>query len=82
MIWEEILGLAVSNGIFAVLFVLLLFYQLKDSRKREQKYQETIEKLGHNLDEALDIKEDLTEVKNMICFKLKEKKSEEKNKAV
>ena len=82
MIWEEILGLAVSNGIFAVLFVLLLFYQLKDSRNREQKYQNTIEKLNIHLDEALNMKEDISEVKNMICFKLKEKKSEEKDKAV
>ena len=63
MIWEEILGLAVSNGIFAVLFVLLLFYQLKDSRNREQKYQNTIEKLNIHLDEALNMKEDISEVK-------------------
>lgn len=82
MIWEEILGLAVSNGIFAVLFVFLLFYQLKDSRKREGKYQETVDKLSKHLDEALDIKEDIAEVKSMVCFKLKEKKNEAKNKAV
>ena len=66
MIFEEIMGLAVSNGLFAVLFVFLLFYSLKDSKKREAKYQDTIEKLN----------------KNLVCFKIKEKKNEEKDKAV
>lgn len=82
MIFEEIMGLAVSNGLFAVLFVFLLFYSLKDSKKREAKYQDTIEKLNKNLNQALDIKEDILEVKNLVCFKIKEKKNEEKNKAV
>ncbi|MDR1939385.1 MAG: bacteriocin, partial [Clostridiales bacterium] len=36
--------MAVANGIFAVLFVALLLYILKDGRAREQKYQETIKR--------------------------------------
>lgn len=35
---EEAIDLAVSNGIWAVLFVCLLAYLLKDSNKREKRY--------------------------------------------
>lgn len=82
MIFEEIMGLAVSNGLFAVLFVFLFFYSLKDSKKRETKYQDTIDKLNKNLVQALDVKEDIQEVKNMVRFKIKEKNNEEKDKAI
>ncbi len=37
-LWQEIVSVIVSNGIFAILFVLLFVYQLKDSKKREEKY--------------------------------------------
>ena len=40
--WEKIFTMAISNGIFACLFVALLVYELKDSRTREKKYQKTI----------------------------------------
>lgn len=75
MFFEEIMGLAISNGIFAVLFVFLLFYQLKDSGKREKKYQDTISSLAKHLEIVKDIKQDLYEVKNVVIFnKKKEKK--------
>lgn len=80
MIFEDIISLAVSNGIFAVLFVFLLFYQLKDSGKREKKYQATIEKLSSHLDIVEDVKESLLEIKNVIIFERKEKKSVNENK--
>lgn len=64
--WEEIFKLALSNGIWAVLFVSLLIYQLKDSAKREKKYQETIVKLNQHLDAVEDIKEELKEIRNKI----------------
>ena len=38
MVFEEILNLAISNGLWAVLFLMLLVYVLKDSRRREIKY--------------------------------------------
>ena len=60
--WEDILNIIISNGIFAVLFCSLLFYQLKDSRSREEKYQRTIEKLSNHLDIVEDIKEELVEI--------------------
>lgn len=53
--WEEIFNLAVNNGIWAVLFLALLVYQLKDSRTREEKYQKTIVGLSESLKVVHDI---------------------------
>jgi len=38
--WQEIFSAALSNGILSGLFVALLIYVLRDTAKREQKYQE------------------------------------------
>lgn len=64
--WKEIFSIVISNGIFAVLFVLLFFYQLKDSAKREQKYQKTIEELTTGLRALEDMKDDIEEIKDML----------------
>jgi hypothetical protein len=58
MIWEEAIGMAVSNGIFAVLFVALLLHILRDGKARETKYQETIKELGSALSVVNEIKND------------------------
>ncbi len=63
---EDIINIVISNGVFATLFVWLLFYQLKDSSKREQKYIATIEKLSKHLDIVEELKEDLTEIKQSL----------------
>ena len=77
MIIEDIMSLAISNGLFAVLFVLLLFYQLKDSAKREKKYQDTIECLSKHLNIIEDVDKNVEEIKNIVVFpKRKEKKNE------
>ena len=60
--WEEVFRLALANGLWAVLFVALLIYQLRDSSSREEKYQQTIYKLNNHLDVVEDIRE---EVKNI-----------------
>lgn len=60
---DEILQMAISNGLWATLFVFLLFYQLKDSAQREKKYQQTIENLSQNNDELLGIKKDVISVR-------------------
>ena len=70
--WEELIKMAVSNGIWAVLFLGLLVYQLKDSAKREVKYQETIESLTDKLNIVEDIKGDIVDIKTSIV-KLDEK---------
>lgn len=38
--WEEIFNQALGNGLLAALFVALLIYVLRDTAKREAKYQE------------------------------------------
>lgn len=47
--WEKILESAVANGVWAVLFCSLFIFELKDSRNREVKYQQTIERLSKSL---------------------------------
>lgn len=46
---EQIVNLAISNGLWAVLFVLLFFYQVKNSSNREKKYQQIIDNLTNSL---------------------------------
>lgn len=67
--WEEILNLALSNGIWSALFVGLFIYQLKDSTKREKKYQDTIQELSCHLGIVKDIKEEVREVKSFLFHK-------------
>ena len=38
--WEEIFAQALGNGLLAALFVALLVYVLRDTAKRERKYQQ------------------------------------------
>lgn len=69
--WEEILRMAVENGLWAVLFCGLLFYILKDGRAREHKYQSTIETLCNHLNKIEEVKdiadETLKNVKQKKC---------------
>lgn len=64
--WEQIFNLAISNGLFAVLFLGLLIYQLRDSRSREKRYQETIVKLGTALEIVQSVKHDVEDIKEML----------------
>lgn len=64
--WQKILELALTNGIWSALFVGLLIYELKDSSKREKKYQETIQKLNSHLEIVNDIKEEVKELRTAV----------------
>ena len=64
--WSEFVKIIVSNGIFAILFVCLLFYQLKDSQKREQAYRKTIEELAEHLVVIEEVKDEVEELKNYL----------------
>lgn len=64
--WQEIFEQALTNGIWSALFVGLLIFQLKDSSKREKKYQETIQKLNTHLDIVEDIKEEIKEIRSAV----------------
>lgn len=81
-LWEQIVSVVVSNGIFATLFVGLFCYQLKDSKRREEKYQKTIEDLTVHLDIIEDVKEDVLELKSLVMNKRSRKKSEKKPEAL
>ena len=65
-IWKEIISTIVSNGVFAILFVWLFCYQLKDSSKRETKYQQTIEQLTSSLQILDDVKQDISDIKDFL----------------
>jgi len=65
-IWNDILSIVVSNGIFAILFVWLFWYQLRDSAKREDRYQDTISELTKHLQILDDVKQDLTDIKEFL----------------
>jgi len=47
--WEDIILLAIGNGLWAVLSCLLLVYLLKDSKKREAKFTKLTEDLVDRL---------------------------------
>lgn len=76
-LWQEIVSVVISNGIFAVLFVALFFYQIKDSRKRETKYQKTIEELSQHIGTIKEIKEDVEELKSLVKTKRRRKNETE-----
>lgn len=75
--WDKIINLALSNGIWAVLFLMLLVFQLKDSKTRENKYQQTIENLGNALQVVKEVKEDVEEIKQTLNSGRRKPKNEE-----
>lgn len=73
MDWVLIGKMALSYGIFAVLFCMLLKYVLDENAKREEKYQKTIEKnqniiskLVEKLNIVEQLKDDVEEIKEII----------------
>ncbi len=73
---NEILTSALSQGIWAVLSVFLLFYILKAQEKRDQKqdereknYQEIISKITDKLSLVEVVKKDVEDIKQYIIKK-------------
>ncbi|MDE6210384.1 MAG: hypothetical protein K2G42_00195 [Clostridia bacterium] len=64
--WDQILQLAIGDGLWALLFCVLLIYELKDSRARETKYQNTISSLAKDLEYMKDIDEDIEDLNNAV----------------
>lgn len=50
----KLLELAVSQGIWAVLYIYLFFRMLRDNKEREEKYQNMINKLGDNIEDGIE----------------------------
>lgn len=68
--WDKIVDLAITNGLWAVMFLGLLIYLLKDSRAREIKYQNTIASLNKSLEVVVDIQKDVAKIKQkVLCDK-------------
>ena len=71
--WEELIKSIVGYGVFAMLFVFLFFYQLKDSAKREESYRQTIEALTESLNAMEDIREQVNELLELMRRRESEK---------
>lgn len=63
---DEFLKVAIGQGVFCGLFVWLLMDTRKDTKERETKYQNTIEKLADKFGVVEDIKQDINEIKEKI----------------
>ena len=65
---NEILLMVAKSGVFAVLFVILLFYVLRDSRNREQNYQKVVNVLTKERGAVMNIEDDIKDIKNTITL--------------
>ena len=52
--FATILELAVSQGIWAVLYIYLFFRMLKENKEREERYQSTIDRLSTNIETGIE----------------------------
>ena len=60
--WENFFKLAIANGLWCALFVFLFFYQLKDSKQREEKYVSIIEDLSESFKTVKEIDQKLDDL--------------------
>lgn len=61
--WQQIFDMAINNGLWAVLFLCMLVYTLKDANKRELKYRATIDGLLGRLEVVEQIREDTAAIR-------------------
>ncbi len=73
--WEELIKSIVGYGVFAMLFVFLFFYQLKDSAKREESYRQTIDALTESLNAMDDIRQQVNELLELMRRRENEKQN-------
>ena len=64
--WEQIFEAAAQSGIWAILFVVLFFIQIRDGKTREEKYQKTVESLAEKLKMIAEVKAVVDEIKTQI----------------
>ena len=65
----EIIKMAASQGLFAVLFVALLFYVLRYNEKREERLMSCLERLTQDVGEIKSDIEDLKDKVGVACSK-------------
>ncbi|MEG1255519.1 BhlA/UviB family holin-like peptide [Clostridium sp.] len=70
---SEVMKIAMSQGIWAVLSISLLFYILRTQEKRDEKqeereknYQEIIGKITDKLSIVEDVKKDVVDIKQYV----------------
>jgi len=63
---EELIKLALGQGLGYGLFVFLLLYVLKTTGIREEKYQSTIDKLADKIAIVQTIKQDVEDIKKSL----------------
>ena len=63
---SEIIRIAASQGLWAVLFVGLLFWVLKENAKREDNYQQLLQNLTARFGVLENIQENVKEVKQAV----------------
>lgn len=51
---SKILELGVSQGIWAALYIYLFFRMLRENKAREDRYQETIDRLSDNIEGGIE----------------------------
>ena len=51
---SKILELGVSQGIWAALYIYLFFRMLRENKAREDRYQETIDRLSDNSEGGIE----------------------------
>lgn len=50
----KLLELAISQGIWAALYIYLFFRMLKENKEREDRYQATIDRLSGNIENGIE----------------------------
>lgn len=63
---HEIVKYLITQGAFAVLFVYLLFYVLKENSKREEKYQSIIEELSKKFSKIEEVDKNVKDIKDLL----------------
>ncbi|WP_195990140.1 BhlA/UviB family holin-like peptide [Clostridium sp. D53t1_180928_C8] len=63
---NELITYVISNISFGALFVWLLWDTRKDSKQREERYQDTIDKLADKIAIVEDIEKDVKEIKTKL----------------
>ncbi|MCL2061230.1 MAG: BhlA/UviB family holin-like peptide [Firmicutes bacterium] len=81
MWWEDIVRIVVSNGCWAAVACGLLFYLIKDSKKREQRYTALIQDLATRLTQVEQIKENTDKILTFVSARAAEKPAPEKEKS-
>jgi hypothetical protein len=69
---ESILKMAINYGLMSALFVALLVWVLRDTRSREQRYQEMLDKLHDALSVVHEIQKTTKQISNTLVILTKD----------